>query len=680
MRSVPGLLVAAPVLASLALVSSPQVRAADPASSGSEKVLKKAGLATDGPSLLAFFRQRILTGNYQERIDELTRRLGDESFKVRKQAAKDLVGLGPPALPALRRAQKSPDTETQSRAETCIEILEKDPGPALPLAALALLRDRNPAGAAPVLLEYLPFADNKEVEEDVQETLLVVGVKDRQADPALTAALGDKRPALRGAAAYVLGRVGDLDQRADVRRLLGDADPGVRKRAGQGLVGKETYALGEGTAAQDEALLKGQKVPADADGLLAFFRKRTLSEADQRHLEQTVRDLGSKTFRVRQKATAELVGRGSASLPFLRPALKDADVEVRSRARECITKIESGPGKALPAAAARVLARRLPPQAVATLLAFVPFADDEVVEEEVLSALSLLSVRQVALDPALKAALADRSPARRAAAALVIGRVGSRADCRPVARLVADPDAKVRFQAAQVLLAGRDKSAVPTLVALVGEGPIDLARQADEVLAAIAGGPLSKDELGEDPAKRRKAQGAWRAWWQANEARIDLARVEPDTPTARALRARKITEQCLGALLHADKGGFLKTLKYPFYMEGFNPNGKNQADSARDLERFLTVFEMAEFKAELKKMSFKFNRVVPLNEYLKVAQDREKTFLSKLRSTEVLVVFITPVHEGMPDRGDSGAVFVRVVGGRAWVIGFGSPRRDLKAK
>ena len=89
MRSVPGLLVAAPVLASLALVSSPQVRAADPASSGSEKVLKKAGLATDGPSLLAFFRQRILTGNYQERIDELTRRLGDESFKVRKQAAKD---------------------------------------------------------------------------------------------------------------------------------------------------------------------------------------------------------------------------------------------------------------------------------------------------------------------------------------------------------------------------------------------------------------------------------------------------------------------------------------------------------------------------------------------------------------------------------------------------------------
>src|SRR5262249_18009824 len=88
-----------------------------------EKVLQEAGIAPDGPALLDFLRKRSLGASGPERIQALIRQLGDHSFKVRTQASKDLVLLGPAAAPFLREATHVKDLEVARRAEECLRLI-----------------------------------------------------------------------------------------------------------------------------------------------------------------------------------------------------------------------------------------------------------------------------------------------------------------------------------------------------------------------------------------------------------------------------------------------------------------------------------------------------------------------------------------------------------------------------
>src|SRR5262249_51718939 len=63
-----------------------------------EKVLTDAKLASDGPSLLEFFRKRVLSAKQLERIDALIAQLGDEDFRHREHATAELKSLGTAAL------------------------------------------------------------------------------------------------------------------------------------------------------------------------------------------------------------------------------------------------------------------------------------------------------------------------------------------------------------------------------------------------------------------------------------------------------------------------------------------------------------------------------------------------------------------------------------------------------
>jgi HEAT repeat protein len=688
MRPVHLVPVAAVLLTLGALVSAPGLRAADADMSREEQTLKAADVGTDNESLLAFFRKRTLTGDYPARIAALIRQLSDESYKARKQATRELIGLGAPALAALREAAKSTDAEIQRRALRCIEVIEKEPGKALPLAALHLVAARTPAGASAVLLGYVPFADDREVEEQAYEALLAVGVKHGKPDATLRAALGDKHAARRAAAAYVMGASGDLSQRPAVRRLLGDNDAKVRLRAAQALVGKEIQEAAERFAEADEKLLKELKVADDGPSLLAFFRKRTLSKEDQRRLRELVDQLGSNVFRVRTKASAELTQLGSSALPFLRPALQNPDVEVRTRAAKCIATIESGPAMALPAAAVRVLRRRAPAQAIETLLAYTPFADNEEVEEEVLNALCVLATETAKLNPALRTALSDNEPARRAMAASVLGRVGTRDEFQPIHKLLADHDAKVRYQAAQVLLANKEKQALPALVGLLADGPMDLAYKAQDLLADATDAQVTKVELTADQAVRRQVRDAWMGWWKANEAGLDLSKLSLDTERAKSTRATKVTMQCLNAFVRLDKEGFKKHLKYPFYMEGMTRDGKG-IQNAEQLDQFFKMFEMAAAQAKefFKDITFKVTKVGRLDEFLKKKarqefmvrmQENEDRFLKQFRKQEIFIVYIEVTHKGRVE-GQGGAVFVRYVAGRPWVVGLGSSRTEAMA-
>jgi hypothetical protein len=287
--------------------------------------------------------------------------------------------------------------------------------------------------------------------------------------------------------------------------------------------------LGAGEAAdEDEGLLHKAAVPTDDAGLLAFLGKRSLSDGDLALLEQRVGQLGSKTFALRERATRELMSRGPAALRFLRQALQNTDPEVVRRARLCLAEIERDPRRTTaPAAAVRLLAQRNPPGTVAALLRFVPFTHDEALEEEVLNALASLSRPQGKADPALAAALKNHLPERRAAAAYVLGRGDDPDQLAAVRQLLDDTDPRVRLRAAQGLVAGRDKSAVPVLIALLADAPRSVAWQAEDLLLQIAEGQPPGAVLGPaDAAARRKARDAWTAWWRRRGPRASLERVE----------------------------------------------------------------------------------------------------------------------------------------------------------
>ncbi len=283
-----------------------------------------------------------------------------------------------------------------------------------------------------------------------------------------------------------------------------------------------------GTSTEDayaEKVLAGAGLPSDSASLLEFLKKRTLSEAERARLATLVRRLGDASYAVRSGASADLVAAGVNAMSFLKPALTDPDVEIARRAERCLEAIQRGPGPMIPAAAARLLGARKPAGAANVLLGYVPFADDESVEEAVLGALAELGLHNGKADPLFVTALADPDPARRAAAVFVVGQSTDPGQRRTAARLLTDPALKVRFQAASTLFAGGDKAAVPALMALLTEGTPEIAWQVEELLCRLTdtGTPAAYLDAGSDDS-RRKCRLAWETWWKTNESHFDPVR------------------------------------------------------------------------------------------------------------------------------------------------------------
>jgi len=276
--------------------------------------------------------------------------------------------------------------------------------------------------------------------------------------------------------------------------------------------------------ATDEKLLSDAGLRTDAAGLLGFFRQRTLSDADQARLAAKVRFLGDRLFQVLEKTTQELIAAGRLALPFLRLAVHDVDLEIARRAEHCLRVIEQGPGPALAEAAARLLAERKPAGSLEVLLAYLPFADDDNVEAEVLLAVAATGLHDGKPDALLVAAVTAKEPLRRLAAAFVLGRAGPE-QREAVRRLLNDPQPNVRFTAARELLRAGDKSAVPALLALLEQTPEPLATQSEELLVRIAGDlrPAVDLDLSSE-SSRRECRKAWEGWWKVNHERIDLPR------------------------------------------------------------------------------------------------------------------------------------------------------------
>jgi HEAT repeat protein len=413
----------------------------------------------------------------------------------------------------------------------------------------------------------------------------------------------------------------------------------------------------------DEQILKTAKVATDGPGLLDFLRKRVPTEAQQKRVAALIPQLADETFVVRQRATSDLLAVGLPALPQLRLALHDEDAEVRERAREAIEEIEAGAGPAVVAAAVRLIRQRRPAGAVAVLLEYLPYACDEAVGEEAADALLALGVRDGKVDAVLAAALQDRAPERRAAAAVAAGRYGTDEQRAAVRALLTDADARVRFRAAQGLLAARDKSAVPVLAGLLADAPPRPALQALDLLECLAGNLGPRVPLGDSDLTRRRCRDAWENWWKVSGPRVDLAKADVDLPANNpTLQARAAVRQFLDAISTGDGPLFLKTTDVPFTL--------------LDAQAFATRNELDNYFTNAlaggrQKVSVSFKRQLGVGEYARRAPAEQKDALTKLDKPENRAVTVRATFDGQPQ---DLVLFVRVAAGRAHVIGCGQER------
>jgi hypothetical protein len=214
----------AQLIAPKAVVNAPSPAPSRPVAAAvpdEDEILKSVGVNVSGPGLLGFFHKRTTPSVDAEQLAKLTQQLSDKSERVHTKAMAELVGLGPLAVTALRKAVNQADNEeTRSRARKCLQAIEGAGGSALMQAAVRALAAHNPEGAADTLVYYLPFADDETVLQEIEAALLSIGKHDGKPERALMRALTDPAPIRRGFAARVLCQIGGSAERAAVRPLL----------------------------------------------------------------------------------------------------------------------------------------------------------------------------------------------------------------------------------------------------------------------------------------------------------------------------------------------------------------------------------------------------------------------------------------------------------------------------
>jgi HEAT repeat protein len=279
------------------------------------------------------------------------------------------------------------------------------------------------------------------------------------------------------------------------------------------------------TPDEDRPLLRNAGFATDTAALLRFLHIHSRADIRPERIRELVRLLGSDDFDEREKASEELAAIGPPALVPLRKAVgRRADPEVVRRARTCLKAIERRDRPALCLAAVRLLVKRRPARAAAALLRYLPSAADETAEEGVVRGLADLAGKSGKVDPVFLSALKDTAPARRAIAACLVGRVGNAGQRAAVRRLLKDDSPLVRLRAAQGLLAGQDRAALPVLATLLDQPDTAIAWQAEELLRWAAGESAPDAVVGAGAAgERKKCRLAWETWLRGPKGKPDLA-------------------------------------------------------------------------------------------------------------------------------------------------------------
>ncbi len=286
------------------------------------------------------------------------------------------------------------------------------------------------------------------------------------------------------------------------------------------------------TAVDDKKTLQSMNLnPDDAEGLIKYFRGRTLSDQDRIALEKVIDQLGDENFEKRLSATRELEKFGPGVMGILRRTSQtNPDPEIAFRASEALKNMEKTPQGIVASAAARALAKLKAPEAASTLIAFIPMSDTKLVEMDIRKALESLAIRENKIDPALIKALSDQSPMRRCATvgALLRGTIGQPALSKEAVQAVSaiipgESDLETKFEATYTLATQlKDKDSISFLIDLLPQAPRGRLWQIEDFLMQLAGPKAPNPKMGPGKPELEKARDDWKKWYTSAQATLDL--------------------------------------------------------------------------------------------------------------------------------------------------------------
>jgi hypothetical protein len=288
--------------------------------------------------------------------------------------------------------------------------------------------------------------------------------------------------------------------------------------------------------------------------------------------------------------------------------------------------------------------------------------------------LAVIGVKEGKVDPTLTAAVAERNAACRAAAGLVLGRSGTAEQRKAVQALLADPDPLVRLLSAQGLLAARERAAVPALIALLQDGPEDLALRASDLLACLATRGVPQVGLGREPRMRLRYRRSWESWWRLRGP-VDLARAEVDLPPFNpGLQARLAARRWLNALVRGDSEVVKKGIDVPFYPD-YPAHWGQPLNTPEDAENYLTqtlaIGRDALFTlGELRDLESHLRRLAPADQDV-VRKARLKTADLRLLAYRAETSAERPGWRGRPNgvAEQVGFLLLRVRGDQVRIVG-----------
>jgi HEAT repeat protein len=542
--------------------STPLVAAGGP---GDENILKAVKIPTTNDYLLDFFRKRTPPAPNKARLAELVKKLSAKEVADRDAAQGQLIAIGESTVPLLRQAANNvDDLEGSTRAKLCLQNIEGGGASTIAINAARLLASRKPAGASEVLIGYLPYAEDETTFQEVEAALVAVALVNGKPDSAIVHALKDRLALRRGTAAAVLCQAGGSAQYAAVRPLLKDNHASVRLKAALGLVGAydaeaipvliellgdlpprlreqaESYLSGlagewavGGPKGND---LMSRRLRRDvwaawwknADGakLLEEFRSRMVSNEEHAKITALIAKLADPSAEVRDAASADLITLGKKAASLLRRASNENHPRIGPFAVKCLDAIEKDTPDPLPQAAPRLLALRKPEGTLETLIGYLPFAESEEATNQIIEILGTVALGNGKGDEVLVKALKDPIALRRAGAVMALCRGKATQHLAELRQLLRDKDLTVQLRAAQGLLTLGEKAAVPTLIALLKDLPLEQVWEVEDYLSRMAGDKAPNEVVSTDAASRTRVVEAWTKWWNEIGKTIDLARID----------------------------------------------------------------------------------------------------------------------------------------------------------
>lgn len=291
---------------------------------------------------------------------------------------------------------------------------------------------------------------------------------------------------------------------------------------------KEPVAAEDDGFQDDLKVLRQNGLKGDGPDILEYFRKRTLKQPDPKHITALVKQLGDEDFPLREKAFAELATMGVAALAGLKQGENDPSLEIRKRVGDLKRRIDTKAEPTLQSAAARVLAKQKPAGTADGLMAFLPFASEAMVVDEICKTLGAVAVKDGKIEPVILKSLEDPIAVKRGAAGEALARAGVKEEFPAVKKLYADKDPTVRLRVSLAMMTTQDRDVVPVMIDLLAELTPNQLWPIEEALIRLAGEKAPNVGLGSDPGSRKACRDAWAKWYDANATSLDMAKLNQE--------------------------------------------------------------------------------------------------------------------------------------------------------